>query len=181
MRSRTPLLALLGATALALTSCAGGAAPGGDAAEGVLADGKTFTSVISTDPGSLDPFVSGMSVARPVDRFLYARLVEVLEDGSIVSGLAEDWESDTTTATFTLRDGVTCEDGTPLTATDVAANITHIGDPANGSPLIGLQVQPGTSAVGDAAAGPVTVPSGRPDSTTRMRWQKARARPACSR
>ncbi|WP_336501895.1 ABC transporter substrate-binding protein [Microbacterium paraoxydans] len=164
MRSRTPLLALLGATALALTSCAGGAAPGGDAAEGVLADGKTFTSVISTDPGSLDPFVTVMSVARSVDRFLYARLVEVLEDGSIVSGLAEDWESDTTTATFTLRDGVTCEDGTPLTATDVAANITHIGDPANGSPLIGLQVQPGTSAVGDDAAGTVTVTSGRPDS-----------------
>lgn len=163
MRSRTPLLALLGATALALTSCAGGAAPG-DAGEGVLADGKTFTSVISTDPGSLDPFVTVMSVARSVDRFLYARLVEVLEDGSIVSGLAEDWESDTTTATFTLRDGVTCEDGTPLTATDVAANITHIGDPANGSPLIGLQVQPGTSAVGDDAAGTVTVTSGRPDS-----------------
>lgn len=165
MRSRTPLIALLGAAALALTSCAGGAPPsGGDGADGVLADGKTFTSVISTDPGSLDPFVTVMSVARSIDRFLYARLVEVLEDGSIASGLADSWEADTTTATFTLRDGLTCEDGTPLTATDVAANITHIGDPANGSPLIGLQVQPGTSAVGDDAAGTVTVTSGRPDS-----------------
>ncbi|MGH3690688.1 MAG: ABC transporter substrate-binding protein [Microbacterium sp.] len=165
MRSRTPLIALLGAAALALTSCAAGAPPGGgDGTDGVLADGKTFTSVISTDPGSLDPFVTVMSVARSIDRFLYARLVEVMEDGSITSGLADSWEADTTTATFTLRDGLTCEDGTPLTATDVAANITHIGDPANGSPLVGLQVQPGTSAVGDDAAGTVTVTSGRPDS-----------------
>lgn len=164
MRSRTPLVALLGVTALALTSCAAGTAPQGGGEDAALADGKTFTSVISTDPGSLDPFVTVMSVARSVDRFLYGRLVEVMEDGSIVSGLAESWEADTTTATFTLRDGITCEDGTPLTATDVAANITHIGDPANGSPLIGLQVQPGTAAVGDDEAGTVTVTSGRPDS-----------------
>ncbi|WP_372469369.1 ABC transporter substrate-binding protein [Microbacterium maritypicum] len=165
MRSRTPLIALLGVAALALTSCAASAPPeGGESPDGVLADGKTFTSVISTDPGSLDPFITVMSVARSIDRFLYARLVEVMEDGSISSGLAEKWEADTTTATFTLRDDLSCEDGTPLTATDVAANISHIGDPANGSPLVGLQVQPGTSAVGDDAAGTVTVTSGRPDS-----------------
>jgi peptide/nickel transport system substrate-binding protein len=165
MRSRTPLIALLGAAALALTSCAASApSGGGDSPDGVLADGKTFTSVISTDPGSLDPFITVMSVARSIDRFLYARLVEVMEDGSIAEGLAEKWEADTTTATFTLRDGLSCEDGTPLTATDVAANISHIGDPANGSPLVGLQVQPGTTAVGDDAAGTVTVTSGRPDS-----------------
>ncbi|WP_337003841.1 MULTISPECIES: ABC transporter substrate-binding protein [unclassified Microbacterium] len=166
MRSRTPLIALVGVAALALTSCAAGTGSGGggDPTEGTLADGKTFTSVISTDPGNLDPFVTVMSVARSIDRFLYARLVEVMEDGSIASGLADSWEADTTTATFTLRDGLTCEDGTPLTATDVAANITHIGDPDNGSPLIGLQVQPGTSAVGDDANGTVTVTSGRPDS-----------------
>ncbi|WP_341945001.1 ABC transporter substrate-binding protein [Microbacterium sp. LWH11-1.2] len=165
MRSRTSLVALMGAAALALTSCAAsGASPGGGGDTGALAEGKTFTTVISTDPGSLDPLITVMSVARSIDRFLYSRLVEVQDDGSVVSGLASEWEADTTTATFTLRDGVTCEDGTPLTATDVAANISHIGDPANGSPLVGLQVQPGTSAVGDDDAGTVTVTSGRPDS-----------------
>lgn len=164
MRSRTPLVALLSVTALALTSCAAGANTGGGGSSGALVDGKTFTSVISTDPGSLDPFVTVMSVARSIDRFLYGRLVEVLEDGSVVSGLAEKWESDTTQAVFTLREGLTCEDGTPLTASDVAANITHITDPANGSPLIGLQVQPGTTATGDDDARTVTVTSGRPDA-----------------
>ena len=165
MRSRTRMVALMGAAALALTSCAAPiASPGGGGEKGALAEGKTFTSVISTDPGSLDPLITVMSVARSIDRFLYSRLIEVQDDGSIMSGLASSWESDTGTATFTLRDGVTCEDGTPLTATDVAANISHIGDPANGSPLVGMQVQPGTVAVGDDDAGTVTVASGRPDS-----------------
>jgi peptide/nickel transport system substrate-binding protein len=165
MRSRTPLIALLGATALALTSCAAGAPPGGgDSTDGVLADGKTFTAVMATDPGTLDPFTTVMGSARQIDRYLYGRLVEVQNDGEVLAGLAAEWEADTETATFTLREGLTCEDGTPLTASDVAANISFIGDPANGSPLAGLQVQPGTTAVGDDAAGTVTVTSGRPDA-----------------
>lgn len=163
MRHRTPLIALLGATALALTSCAGGGATaaGSDTA---LVNGKTFTYAIATDPGSLDPFVTVLSVARNIDRFLYSRLVEVKDDGTVTSGLAEKWTADTTTATFTLRDKLTCEDGTPLTATVVAANIAHVVDPATASPLVGLQVQPGTTAVGDDATRTVTVTSGRPDA-----------------
>ncbi|MFD6701088.1 MULTISPECIES: ABC transporter substrate-binding protein [unclassified Microbacterium] len=163
MRHRTPLIAILGATALVLTSCAGGGAAGAGK-DAALATGKTFTQAIATDPGSLDPFITAMSVARGIDRFLYSRLVEIKDDGSMTSGLAEKWSGDTTTATFTLRDKLTCDDGTPLTATDVAANISHVADPATASPLMGLQVQPGTTAVGDDATRTVTVTSGRPDS-----------------
>lgn len=135
MRSRTPLIALIGATALALTSCAAGCPPGGgDSTDGVLADGKTFTAVMATDPGTLDPFTTTMGAARQIDRYLYSRLVEVQNDGDVLPGLAAVWEADTEGAVFTLRDGITCEDGTPLTATDVARNIDYIGDPANGSP-----------------------------------------------
>lgn len=164
MRHRTPLIALLGATALVLTSCAGGGATGSGGTDAALANGKTFTLALATDPGSLDPFVTAMSIARGVDRFLYARLITIKDDGSIASGLAEKWSADTTTATFTLRDKLTCEDGTPLTATDVAANITHVVDPATASPLVGLEVQPGTTAVGDDASRTVTVTSGQPDA-----------------
>lgn len=165
MRKTAPLVALLGATALALTAC-GGPASGGTSTpgQGVLADGKTFTTVIATDPGTLNPLTTVISVARSIDRFLYGRLIEVQDDGSVVAGLAEKWESTTTEATFTIRAGITCEDGTPLTATDVAANISYVGDPANGSPLMGLQVLPGTKAVGDDAARTVTVTSGAPDA-----------------
>ena len=165
MSARTSAPAIAGPAAiLALTSCASTGTPPGAGGTGALAEGKTFVAVIPTDPGSLDPLVTVMSYARNIDRFLYSRLIEVQTDGSIVAGLAAAWESDTTTATFTLREGLTCEDGTPLTATDVAANISYIGDEANGSPMIGQQVQAGTTAVGDDAARTVTVTSGRPDA-----------------
>ncbi|WP_217181794.1 ABC transporter substrate-binding protein [Streptomyces sp. AC495_CC817] len=166
MRTKIPLAAAaVAATALALTACAGPASPpAGDGDPGTLADGKSFVAVIATDPGTLDPFTTVMSVARGIDRFVYSRLVDVQPDGSFEPGLAEKWEADTTSATFTLREGLTCEDGSELTATDVAANLSYIGDPANNSPLIGLQVQPGTTAVGDDAARTVVVTSGASDA-----------------
>ena len=142
------------------SGASGAASPGG----GTLANGKTFTMAISTDPGNLDPHQTVLSVTRQVDRFLYARLVEQAADGKIVAGLAEKWEADTSKATFTLRNGITCADGTPLTASDVAANINYIGDAKNKSPLAGLFVPAGSKAKGDDGARTVTVTSGKPDA-----------------
>ena len=51
--------------------------------------------------------------------------------GGLVAGLADKWQGTTTKAMFTLRKGVTCSDGTPLTAGDVAANINFVGDTKN--------------------------------------------------
>ncbi|BCJ74755.1 peptide ABC transporter substrate-binding protein [Catellatospora sp. IY07-71] len=149
-----------GALALTLAACGGTDNPtGGDS----FADGKTFTLVLSSDPGTLDPHFTSISVAGQVDRFLYDSLLNLDEKGAAVAGLAEKWESTTTTAKYTLRKGVTCADGTPLTATDVAANITFVGDPKNASTRLGVYVPPGATAVGDDAAGTVTVTSPAPD------------------
>jgi len=46
----------------------------------------------------------------------------------------------------------------------MAANITFFGDPGNKSAIAGVTVTPGTKAVGDDAAGTVTVASGAPDA-----------------
>ncbi|WP_217183350.1 ABC transporter substrate-binding protein [Streptomyces sp. AC495_CC817] len=162
MRTSTPLIALLGATALTLTACTG-PGTGGGGASGTPVDGETFTMAIASDPGTLDPMLTSIGIARSIDRFLYTRLLEVQADGSILPGLATEWDADLTTARFTVADGATCEDGTPFTATQVAANLTYLGDPANGSALTGTDVQPGTVAVGDDATGLVTVTSGIPD------------------
>ncbi|MEV7781153.1 ABC transporter substrate-binding protein [Kitasatospora sp. NPDC088351] len=62
-------------------------------------------------------------------------LVHSAADGSMAPGVAETWSVEGGTARFTLREGVTCEDGAPLTASDVAAEYHHIADPANKSPL----------------------------------------------
>ena len=56
-------------------------------------------------------------------------------DNQIVPGLAETWEYDDSTYTYTfhLRDGVQWHDGEPVTASDVKFTIEAIMDPDNGS------------------------------------------------
>ncbi len=56
-------------------------------------------------------------------------------DNQIVAGLAEKWEydEDTCTYTFHLRPGVKWHDGQPLTAADVKFTIEAIMDPENGA------------------------------------------------
>ncbi|MFL6143520.1 MAG: ABC transporter substrate-binding protein [Labedaea sp.] len=90
--------------------------------------------------------------------------MELSADGKPVAGLAGKWDATTMTTTFTLRPGVTCSDGTPLTAADVAANVNFVGDPADKSPIAGLTIAPGTKATADETTRAVTVTSGKPDS-----------------
>ncbi len=58
-------------------------------------------------------------------------------DGSIRSALATDWSVDGTEVQLTLADGITCSDGSPLTATDVVANLDYVGEPREPEPLPG--------------------------------------------
>ncbi|RFU83925.1 ABC transporter substrate-binding protein [Streptomyces triticagri] len=164
MRSRLRSLgratSLATAAALVLGGC-GGSSGGGD---GKPADGGTFTMAYASDPGTLDPAKTVMSIAIGVNRYLYDPLIHLDDEGEPVAGLAQKWEATGTTATFTLRSGVTCSDGSALTASDVAKNIDYIGDPKNKSPLAGVQIQPGTTAKADDAKRTVTLTSGAPDA-----------------
>ncbi|MFI7672722.1 ABC transporter substrate-binding protein [Actinophytocola sp. NPDC049390] len=146
--------------AVSLTACGGG----GDTAGRAQVDGGTFTFVLGTDPGNLDPHFTSLAVTMQVDRFLYDSLVNIDEKGEVVAGLAEKWEATTTEATFTLRENVTCADGTDLTATQVAANINFVGDPKNASSRLGVYVPAGAKATADDAARTVTVTTPTPDA-----------------
>jgi peptide/nickel transport system substrate-binding protein len=160
--------------ALAVTACSGGASstnasPGGTPGNGAsggqqYASGKTLTMTLPSDPGTLDPDLTALSVAIQADYFLYDPLVNIQPDGTLVSGLATAWTGNTTSATFTVRKGVTCSDGAQLTASDVAANINFIGNPKNASPKIGIWVPPTATATGDDSTGVVTVKSPVPDA-----------------
>lgn len=154
-------IATAGALALGLTACGGESGP---PAGPQYAEGKTFTMILGADPGNLDPHFTSLSATLAADRFLYDSLLNVDKDGKLVAGLADKWEATTTKATYTLRKGVTCNDGTPLTATQVAANISFVGDPKNASSRIGVFVPPGATAVGDDTAGTVTVTSPAPSA-----------------
>lgn len=164
MKSARVMSAIVGVAALGLTACSGSSQPSETTSGGRLVDGKTFTMAIATDPGNLDPLFTQSTVTRQVDRFLYGRLINLSPEGKAISGLAEKWQASTTRASFRLRPGITCSDGSPVTASDVAANINFVGDPENKSPLTGQQVMPGTKVRADDAARTVTVTSGAPDA-----------------
>lgn len=158
-------VAAVGALALAVSGCAGGSNSGqGAGAVGKPVNGKTFTQALASDPGTLDPHMTVLTVALQVDRYLYDSLLNQDSHGNPIAGLAEKWQGTTTEATFTLRSGITCSDGSPLTAKDVAANINFVADPANKSPMAGLAVAPGTKATADGATRTVSVTSGASDA-----------------
>ena len=158
------LLTMTAVGALALTVAAAcGSESGGEPDGGQFANGKTFTMVLGADPGNLDPHFTSLAVAAQAGLFLYDSLVNFDPSGKMVAGLAEKWEATTTTAKYTLRKGITCSDGTPLTASLVAENITFVGNPENASSRIGVYVPPTATATGDDATGVVTVTSPAPD------------------
>ncbi|WP_121257647.1 ABC transporter substrate-binding protein [Nocardioides ferulae] len=147
-------------TAAVLAGCGGGDDPSGSGpdAGGDVVDGGTFTLGVSSDPGNLDPQMSAGSALFMVTQFAYDPLVSVDgETGEIKSALATSWETEGETTTLTLGEGITCADGTELTATDVADNLNFVADPANKSPFLGTFLPAGSSAEADDTARTVTL------------------------
>jgi peptide/nickel transport system substrate-binding protein len=93
---------------------------------------------VGYDLGAFDPYHSSLIFAYY--RIAYDSLLNQSPDGKFVSGLAQTWRADADTAEFTLRPDVSCSDGTPLTASQVAADLSYLGDPKNASPQYGLFV-----------------------------------------
>ncbi len=151
-------IAAVGALTLSLAACGSSGPKGGTAASTPkYVNGKTLTMVLSADPGSLDPDFTSLGVTYQVDQFLYDSLVNFDSKGNAEAGLAAKWTDSPTKATFTLRQGVTCSDGSALTASVVADNINFVADPANKSTRIGVFVPPGAKATADDTTGTVTV------------------------
>jgi peptide/nickel transport system substrate-binding protein len=116
------------------TGDAGSEAAGGS--EGAAAAGDASTLVVGATevPSHLDPAVVYELFASNILFNTTNRLVEFeSESGEIGPGLAEEWEisDDGLTYTFTLREGVTFQDGSEMTSEDVkwslerVANISH--------------------------------------------------------
>jgi peptide/nickel transport system substrate-binding protein len=127
-------LALPGAAAAAalllLAGCSS-PAPSGGSAEPV--EGGTLTYATGdAEPTCLDPHVGGNYPQALVSTQYLESLVSLDRNGEILPWLASEWEQsdDGLTWTFTIRDGVTFTDGTPLNAEAVRANIAHVQDPA---------------------------------------------------
>jgi peptide/nickel transport system substrate-binding protein len=147
-RRRPAALGLLAivVAALALTACgstsdSGGTtgttatASGTQAAEKIV-EGGTLRVASAAPPTSIDPVTvasgSGFDIVGAVDE----QLTYIDEHGKAQPVLATKWEpsADGKTWTFTLRKGVKWQDGTPLTAADVAASYERIIGPKSVSP-----------------------------------------------
>jgi len=106
--------------------------------------GGTWTISISEEPETLDLQKSAMALTASIWRYLGDPLIAKDFNGEYVSGLATSWEAseDGLTWTFTLREGVTFHDGTPLDAAAVVQTFERALDPEINSPIAGSLLGP---------------------------------------
>lgn len=78
------------------------------------------------DTGTMNPF--GYDSDMGMQSLVYEPLVELNDEGDVEPWLAEEWEfdDDHKTIIFTLRDGVTFSDGSPLNAEAVKASVDAV-------------------------------------------------------
>ena len=109
---------------VALAGCGGG---GGNSSR---ADARAATLVIAENevPASFDPAQANNSTVDEIVSPLYDTLVDYDAGNQLQNRLAENYTTspDGTTITFTLRQGVTFHDGTPLTARDVVYTLDRL-------------------------------------------------------
>jgi peptide/nickel transport system substrate-binding protein len=122
------------------------------------------TLAVPTDPGNLDPQMTLLQAARYIDTYAYDTLVNVTGPGKVSSGLAQSWKVvSPKKVEFTLQPGITCSDGTKLTASVVKQNLDFVGNPANKSPLLGLFMPIGATVTANNAARSVVVTTTSPN------------------
>ena len=162
MRRRAIALAgALGVAALALSACSGG---GGGGTGGGSAS-TDITVSLTGDPGDLNPITNATEAGQIVASYAYQSLVAFPAGKDAQGAIADSWTESTTELKFTLKDGVTCSDGTPLTASDVKASFEYAGAEKTGSPYKGVYFPAsGLTIDADDDAHTVTFTSADPQS-----------------
>ena len=96
--------------------------------------GKVLYTNIGYDPDSFDPQQSNVLESGLIVNQLYDNLYREDPSGEFVPSLAEGYtvSDDGLVYTFTLRDGITFADGTPITTEDVIYSWTRALEPSNG-------------------------------------------------
>lgn len=158
--SAMPVTAGLIVLAMTMVSCAG--SPGSSSPEeGDYVSGGTFIKSTPNDPGNLNPFHAVQPPTWDFVSLAYETLIYVTPDGELLPWLAEEWEENGTEAQFTLREGITCDDGTEFTGRTVADNINYNADPENATFSYGSAIDENVSATADGNV--VTVTSQKND------------------
>lgn len=136
-----PTLSLALVGVLALSGCVGdGATTGG----GTASDSVTVRA--GGAPSGFDPAKGASVYDGIVQTAVYDTLV-VNDNGELIGSLAESWEVTPNSVTFDIRDGVTCADGTALTAGDVANSLEYFFAPETAAPLAPSVSGPGAPTI----------------------------------
>lgn len=119
--------------ASALTACSA------SSDSGTSGGADTLTVAIAADVVSLDPQLQGDMTSMSVADNIFDTLTVRGADNSLEPGLATRWEQiDPLVWQFTIREGVTFQNGEPLDAAAVAFSINRLLDPATKSPIVEL-------------------------------------------
>lgn len=133
------MVAALVLSAVVVAACGGGTSDEGTGSDSASGGDRTLDLAFSSDMDPPDPDTNYQLQGNQVTTSLYEGLVDYAADGSaeIVPLLAESWEvsDDQLTYTFTLREGVTFHDGTPLDSEALLAGFERRTDEAVGSPM----------------------------------------------
>ncbi len=127
-RAATTAAALLAVTTLTVTGCT---APSGGATNAKPTSapvrGGTLTVAVNDDPRSLDTVALPGVTAAMISEMVFEQLFAVDRTNKPQPMLVDKWtvSSDRLTYDFTLRSGVTFQDGTPLTSADAVASLKY--------------------------------------------------------
>ena len=96
--------------------------------------------ILGGAPATLDPAAAGDAGSSAVIAQLFETLTAIDPSLTVRPALAERWDLSEggRRVTFTLREGLTFSDGSPLTAEDVVRSWLRIADPDAPSPLVTL-------------------------------------------
>ncbi|SDS56275.1 ABC transporter substrate-binding protein [Microlunatus soli] len=157
-RPTTPAAIVVAAVlTLLVTACGGGVQEA--TSYTTLDRNGTFRMDLGSDPGSINPYESTGGLNRQVYAFAYDTLVGRAPSGEAVPQLASSWKVTPKSVTYTLRDDVTCSDGTELKPSDVAADFDYIKNPKTLSPWVQFSVPVDYSVSADDRAGTFTITS----------------------
>lgn len=131
-------IAVAATAALISTGCASG---------GGTSSTDTIRTRLGADPTTFDPAKLTAGDDFYISRLLFDTVLRYDDSGTIVGGLASDWDLTSTGGTITLKDGATCGDGTPITAQVVADSLTRFASPDTKSAYKTLVFGSGTPSV----------------------------------
>src|SRR5690349_14644773 len=129
MRMKGRFFALMALACLAVTAC--GTGGGGQQTTSGPKHGDTLKVAIGIDPDTLDPAGQTTTTASQIVDMMAETLVTVDEKGALKPLLATKWDpsADGLSYTFTLRQGVKFQDGTPFNAQAVKFSLDRLLDP----------------------------------------------------